>query len=104
MQTAKTWHGYNLTTYASVVFRFTTGRRSLRQRKMRSVIVIVTNVVGHQTFQMPLIKHDHMVEQIAAAVFDPAFCNTVLPRISKAVPLGKYAQALHGVDKLLKER
>ena len=44
MQTAKTWHRYNLANYASVVFRFTTGRCSFRQREMSSILVIVTNV------------------------------------------------------------
>jgi hypothetical protein len=37
---------------------------------MRSVIVIVTDVILHQAFEMPFIQDDHMVEQIPAAVAD----------------------------------
>ena len=41
-----------------------------------------------------------MVEQIPAAVTDPALGDAVLPRTSEAGPLGLDAEALHGVDHL----
>ena len=47
---------------------------------------------------MALIEHDHMVEQVPAAVADPTLDNAVLPRTSEAGPLGLDAEALHGID------
>ena len=49
---------------------------------------------------MPFVENDHMVEQIPAAVADPALCNTVLPRASEVGPLWLDAEALHGIDHL----
>jgi hypothetical protein len=65
---------------------------------MRSILMVITNVVGHQAIQMPLIESDHVVEQIPAAVPDLPRCNTVLPRTSEAGPLGLDAEAVHSVD------
>jgi hypothetical protein len=45
---------------------------------MSHVLVIVTGVLVHQALQMLFIENDRMVEQIAAAVADPALGNTVL--------------------------
>lgn len=52
----------------------------------------------HEALQMALIEHDHMVEQVPAAVADPTFDNAALPRTSEAGPLGLDAKALHGID------
>jgi hypothetical protein len=51
----------------------------LSQAKVRSIFVVVADVLVHQSFQMPFIDNDHMVEQIPAAVANPPFRNTVLP-------------------------
>jgi hypothetical protein len=80
MKAAESWHRCDLSTGAWIPFSTATGRRSLRQREMRSVFVIVANVLTHQAFQMPLIQHNYMVKQIAAAVADPAFGHAVLTR------------------------
>jgi hypothetical protein len=55
---------------------------------MRPVLVIIADVLVHQTFQMPLVQDNHMIEQITAAVADPTFGNAILPRTSKAGSLG----------------
>jgi len=52
---------------------------------------------------MPLIHDDHMVEQIAAAIADPALRNSVLPRTAETGPLGLDAKALYRVDYFLVE-
>ena len=39
--------------------------------------MVVADIFGHETFQMPLIEDDDMIEQIAAAVADEAFSHTV---------------------------
>ena len=65
---------------------------------MRSVVVIVTDVLSHQAFQMPFIENDNMVEEIPAAVSDPTLSNTVLPRTAEVGSLGLNAEALHCLD------
>ena len=99
MQTAEPWHGNDPAAcigISSAASRPAWGL--LRQAKMRSVLVVVTDVLIHQAFQMPFIENDHMVEQIAAAVADPTLGNAVLPRTSEAGSLWLDAEALYGVD------
>jgi hypothetical protein len=99
MQTAESWHRYNSVTHnTGVTHCFTIRWRSLRQRKMSSILVIIPDVLIHQAFQMPFVENDHMVEQIAAAVADPTLGDAVLPRASEAGLLGLDAEALHRVD------
>ena len=47
---------------------------------------------------MPLIHNNHMVEQIAAAVADPALGNAVLPQTAEAGPLRLNTEALYCFD------
>ena len=100
MQAAKLWHGYDLAARNRILFCFTASRRSLRQRKVSPVVVVVPDVFIHEAFQMLLVQNNHMIEQVAAAVADPALGNTVLPRTSEAGPLGLNAEALDGLDHL----
>jgi len=48
MQTAEPGHGYDLAACAGVFFCRATGGRSLRQREMRSVVVVVADVIIHK--------------------------------------------------------
>jgi hypothetical protein len=52
----------------------------LVQAEMSPVIVVVTNVLIHQPFQMPLIENDHMIEQITTATAYEALGHAILPR------------------------
>jgi hypothetical protein len=70
---------------------------------MRAIVVVVTDVLIQQAFQMPFIHNDDMVKQIAAAVANPTLGNTVLPWTSETGPLWLNAKALHGVDDFLIE-
>src|ERR1017187_6280730 len=65
---------------------------------MRPVLMVVTDVLTHQSFQMPFVENDDMVEQVPAAVADPALRDAVLPWTSEAGSLGLNANALHRVD------
>jgi len=67
---------------------------------MRTIFVVVTDVLVHQALQMEFIQDDHMVEQISSTVAYPAFSNTVLPRTPKAGPLWLNAQHLNRLDHL----
>src|ERR1039457_2603898 len=70
---------------------------------MCSILVVVADVLFHKTFQVPFVEHDHMVEQIPAAVADKAFCNSVLPRTTETGSLRLDAEDLQRVDDFLIE-
>src|ERR1035437_9844506 len=67
---------------------------------MSSIIVVIADVLFHNGFQMTLIDHDHMVEQVPAVAANPTPGDTVLPGTSVAGSLGLDAEVLHGVDHL----
>jgi hypothetical protein len=98
MQAAKSWHGYDSERWIGVVCCLTVHRRSICQRKMRPVVVIVTDVFIHEAFQMTFVQDNHMIKQIPAAVTDPTLCNTVLPRTSEARPLRLDTEALDRIN------
>jgi hypothetical protein len=77
MQAAKPWSRYNSTALISGRRSFTARRRSLCQAKVRPVLVIITNVLVHEAFQMTPVNNDHMVYQIPAATPNPALRHTV---------------------------
>src|SRR5664279_6168084 len=54
-------------------------RRLLVQPEVRSVVVIIGNVLGEESLQMALIQRDHVVEQVAAAASDPTLGDPILP-------------------------
>jgi hypothetical protein len=70
---------------------------------MSSVLVVVTDILIHQAFQVPFVENDYRVEQIPSAVADPSFCDAVLPRTSEAGLLRLDAKVLHGVNDFLVE-
>jgi hypothetical protein len=47
---------------------------------MCPVVVVVANVFGHEPFQVALVEHNNVIEQVAAAGADESFGNAVLPR------------------------
>lgn len=98
VQTTEPGRRHDPTACDSPVRCLTARRRFLRQPKMRSVALVVADVLIHQPLQMALIKNDHMVEQVAAAVSNPPLRNAILPRTSIAGLLRVDAEALHGVD------
>ena len=62
MQTAKSGHHDDFAPGLRATHRYTPGRRLLLQRKMRPVLVVITDVIIHQAFQMAFIHDDHMVK------------------------------------------
>lgn len=42
-------------------------RSVLRQSQMRSVLMVVANIFGHQPLEMAFTQHDHVIEQIPTA-------------------------------------
>src|ERR1022692_2399480 len=56
-----------------------TSRGLLVQPEVRSVVVIIGNVLGEESLQMALIQRDYVVEQVAAAASDPTLGDPILP-------------------------
>ena len=84
MKTSEPWHRCNLATDTGILICLMPAGRSLRQREMRSVFTVITNVIVDQAFQIPFMENNPMVEQIPPAIANPTFCNTVLPQTSEA--------------------
>ncbi len=103
MQAAESWRRDDFGSDRSAFCPFSACRSLLFQPEMRSVIEIIADVLGHEAFQMTLIQDDHMVEQIATAVANEAFRNTVLPWTAEAGSLGFDAQALDCLYDLIVE-
>src|ERR1035437_842862 len=87
MQTTEPRSRYNSMVRLKGRRSVTTCRRSLCQRNVSSVLVIIADTLTHEAFQMALIDNDHMVHQFAAATTDPTLRHTVLPRTSETGPL-----------------
>ena len=64
---------------------------------MLSVLVVVTDLLAHQAFQMAFVENDDMVEQVVAAVTDPSLRDTILPQTPEAASLWLDAEALYCV-------
>jgi len=103
MQSTEPWHGEDFAPLIVMDLGFSSSRSFLLQSKMRPVVVIIANVFVHQSFQMPFVEHDHMVDQIPSTVANPTLCDTILPRTSEASPLGLDAEALHRVNHVFLE-
>lgn len=83
MQTMQAWRSHDLAPQTGFGHRFTTCWRSLSESKMSPVLIIVAHLLVHQTFQMPFIKNNHMVEYVSTALTDPTLGYTVLPWTAK---------------------
>ena len=103
MQTAYSGHGNDPSIFTGIRSRRPSSGGSFAQSQMRSIFMVVMDVISHQAFQMTLIENNDMIEQVPAAVTDPAFGNAVLPRTSKAGSLGLNAQGFDHVDHLTVE-
>src|SRR5262252_5415400 len=67
----------------------------LIQSEVGAVLVIIADVLGKKSLQMVLAQSDNVVEHIAAAAFDPALGNAVLPR---ALEGGSHVRHVHGLN------
>src|SRR5215469_4087064 len=63
---------------------------------MRPVPMVVEQVGRHQSFEMPLIQDDHVVQRVASATSHPTLSNTVLPRTAKGRASWLASQVPHG--------
>src|SRR6516165_10278308 len=75
VQPAESRKGLNLAFTRRANFCCTTSWRVLRQSKVSPVLMVIEQVGKHQSFEMPLIEDDHVVQQIASATSYPTLSN-----------------------------
>ena len=97
VQTADSRHNHDLPTSILGGHRTVTGCLLL-QTKMGPVIVIVADVLIHQTFEVVFIDRDHMIEKIPATASHEALRHAVLPRTAIACPSWFNRKAPDGID------
>ena len=62
MKSTNSRHGNDLAACVEIRLRLTASRSSFAQSDMRSVVVVVSDVLLHESSQMALVEYDHMVE------------------------------------------
>jgi hypothetical protein len=65
---------------------------------MTSVVVVVARVGTNQPYQMSMIEHDHVVEELSSRATDAAFRNGVLPGATIGNPARVGCQRLDEAD------
>jgi hypothetical protein len=68
------------------------GRRSLPQSEMRSILVVVTDILREQPLQVPFVHGNHVIQQISTTALYPALSNAILPGALKGSPQGSDSQ------------
>ena len=57
--------------------------RPLLKSEMRSVLMMVKNILGKQSLQMAFIQRNNVVQQVSSAASHPALRDAILPRRSE---------------------
>ncbi len=70
---------------------------------MDSILVVVVDVVAKKTSQVPLVDHDHVIQQFTSNGPDPALRSSILPRTSVCGPLGLDSELPDRLDEALRE-
>jgi hypothetical protein len=83
--------------------RATAGGSSLRKRVVRSIVVIVGDVLLQQSPEVALVEHDDLVEQLSAHTAYPTFRNAVLPRAPVRRSRWSQTERFHHGDHTLTE-
>ena len=71
-------------------------RCSLPESEMRTVLVVVTNILREQPLQMLFIHCNDVIQQVSSAAFDPALCHAVLPGTLEEGPHRTHLQRSNG--------
>jgi len=86
IKSADSGHENDSSIFTGIHFRDASSRRSFIQCQIRPVFVVVADILFQKSSQVTLVQHDDMIEQVPAAIANPAFCDAVLPRASEAGP------------------
>ena len=98
MQTTESWYRNDFADRIFLFGGFATCWSLLLQAKMRSVIVVVANIIGHQSLEMMFIEDNYTVEQVAATRAHEAFGNAILPRTLDRGTDGFHPEGVCGFD------
>lgn len=79
MQSTESRVGHDFQTDFSF-HRVSSRRCVLHQSEMSAVLVVITDIFGEQSSQVPFLEGNHVIQEIAAAAPYPALGDTVLPR------------------------
>jgi hypothetical protein len=86
VQSAKSWTGGNFRLLKARTDSFSAAGCFFVQAQVRSIFVVVLEVVSQQPLKMLLVEHDDLIEQVSATTAYKAFGNTVpsgVPKMSK---------------------
>src|ERR1035438_9274547 len=83
VQSAESGEGANLASHRRTYRGWPTCGRILRESEVRSIVMVVANILRHQPFEVLLIQDDHVVQQVSSATPHPTLSDTVLPRTAK---------------------
>jgi hypothetical protein len=98
MQAAESRKGNDPRIGNSAIRRNSAFRSFLFQAEVRSVAVIVADVLAQQAFQMKLVEHDRMIKQVPSAASYESLGHAVLPGTLKGSPLRNDAEAPDRID------
>ena len=70
---------------------------------MGSVLVVVAEIIGHESFHMPRNEHNYMVQQVATAAPHPTLRDSILTRTAKRGANPFSTQGLGRADHVLSE-
>ncbi len=66
------------------------------ERTVKTIDVVIGDVVPNEASQMVLVEHDHVMEERLAEAADPSFGYAVLPRALECGALHLHAHGLDG--------
>jgi cytoskeletal protein RodZ len=58
-------------------------RCPLLKSEMRTVLMVVTNILGEQSLQMAFIQRNNLVQQFSSTASDPTLREAILPGTSE---------------------
>jgi hypothetical protein len=80
-----------------------TGRCALIQRDVRSVFVVVRQILTPKPSKVLFVQWDNVIHQLAASTADPPFSNSVLPRATQTRAYRFNAARLQKAENLITE-
>src|SRR5205814_7501181 len=86
-----------------IQFGLAFGRRFFAKAEVGAVRMIVGDEIPHEAFQMALVHHNHMIEQVPAAGADETLRDSVLPWTLKAYSFGLNTEALDRINHMVIE-
>jgi hypothetical protein len=72
-------------------------RCPLLKSEMRAILMMVTNILREQSFQVAFVHRNDVIQQISSAVFDPTLRYTILPRAFEGCLYGAHLQRSNGL-------